>query len=52
MEDVESLPGQTLSPVYKNQTNLMTFMYNDEKPDGPTSVSYGHTKVKFKTRYK
>ena len=44
MEDVTSLPGQTLAPVYKNLSNIMTFMYNDEKPDGPTSFNLGHTK--------
>ena len=45
MDDADSLAGQTLAPVYKNNPNLMTFMYNDEKPEGPTSFDLGHTKV-------
>eukprot|EP00088_Acartia_fossae_P003995 TRINITY_DN11712_c1_g1_i2.p1 TRINITY_DN11712_c1_g1~~TRINITY_DN11712_c1_g1_i2.p1 ORF type:complete len:426 (-),score=78.58 TRINITY_DN11712_c1_g1_i2:166-1443(-) len=44
MDDLDSLTGQTLAPVYKNNPNLMTFMYNDEKPEGPTSFDLGHTK--------
>ena len=47
MDDASSLPGQTLAPVYLNNTNLMTFMYNDEKPEGPTSFDLGHTKVNW-----
>jgi len=35
--------GRTLLPVYHDSPEL-SFMYNDETPDGKTSGSYGHTK--------
>ncbi len=44
--DTRSVAGRTLAPLYdKNkQKELLYVMYNDEHPDGKTSITAGHTK--------
>jgi len=34
----------TLSQIYNTSSSISYMMYNDEKPDGTTSSTYGHTK--------
>ena len=45
IDDPGSMPGRTLSPLYGgNSSDLVSVMYNDEHPHGPTSFNLGHTK--------
>lgn len=40
-----SMPGLTLAHLYdESQDDVATVLYNDEKPDGETSLTQGHTK--------
>jgi deoxyribonuclease-2 len=46
INDSQSMPGLTLSPVYKEKGSgdSLVMMYNDEPPEGQTDGSRGHTK--------
>ena len=46
IQDINSIPGRLLSPVYarKNSPDLFRMFYNDEHPNGKTRFDKGHTK--------
>ena len=45
INDPGSVPGRTLSRLYSGNTqDLVSILYNDEHPHGPTAFSGGHTK--------
>lgn len=44
ISDANSLPAQTLKPLYADQHRVLLAAYNDEYPNGTVSASGGHTK--------
>lgn len=46
VEDPASIPGRILAPLYADTKSgdLVKVFYNDEHPDGNTSMTMGHTK--------
>ncbi|CAG0900521.1 unnamed protein product [Cyprideis torosa] len=48
IDDPRSIFGQTLKPLYdkskKEKSSIFYILYNDEHPDGNTSLARGHTK--------
>ena len=43
INDTNSIPGRTLQPLYNNSTSFH-LLYNDDPPNLPMSLSFGHTK--------
>lgn len=44
VNETDSMPGQTLSLIYKKNQDNLVMIYNDEPTDGATDGTRGHTK--------